>query len=440
MLIIHAIIPVTTGTEPITDGALLIRDGRIRQIGKTTDLSTLYPLEERLDAQGQVLIPGFINAHTRMSRILTRGYPLPALDRVSAGGETLEFWRKYARVLDYEAVRYSALLAALEAVRYGTTLVFDLLSAPEAIQYALDAVAEAVLMVGLRANLAYAVSDHEGLPAGRLAVYENQRFAARAKEEALLSGAMGLDTCHFISDTTLANAVGAAAIAQVGFHGVVGESLYAGRDCALAYGVSPTTRFRRWGVLSKRTLLADALYLSPQDRELVRQNGTWLVHNVRANIVAGVGLARVLDYAAEGLTICLGTDGLDYDMPGECQAAWLAQMQSAVLDREGSLDQFTGMLLESNAHMASVMLGDKVGVLETGALADLVLVDSYNTVPVYLRELRRLLLVNSGGLRIDTVIVGGQVLYRHGAFQTVDTEHIVVQARQITKAIWHKLG
>ncbi|MHB9034636.1 MAG: amidohydrolase family protein, partial [Anaerolineae bacterium] len=256
----------------------MIADGRIAEVGSDLALCAKYPQEPRLDAGGMLIVPGFVNAHTRMSRILGRGYKLPGLDRVAAGGEVAEFWRRYDAAVDYQAIRYGVLIAAMEAIRYGTTLVFDLLSAPGAIRYALDAVAEAVLEVGLRANIAYAVSDHDGVDDGRRAVDENSRFAKRAREETLLTAAMGLDTCHYISDTSLSYAVGAAGISRLGFHGVIGESLYAGRDCASTYGMSPTARLRRWGVLSKRTLLADGIYLAPKDREYLRQSGVWLCH------------------------------------------------------------------------------------------------------------------------------------------------------------------
>ncbi|MCE5259987.1 MAG: amidohydrolase family protein [Chloroflexi bacterium] len=425
---------------PIADGALLISSGRIARIGTTTELAAQFPNEPRLDGQQKLLMPGFINAHTRMSRILARGYRLPALDRVAAGGETLEFWRRYASALDYKAIRYSALLSAVEALRYGTTCVFDLLSAPGAVRYALDAVAEAVLQVGLRANIAYAVSDHEGSASGRVAVDENIRFAERARGEALLSASMGLDTCHFISDTALSYAVGAAAIARIGFHGIVGESLYAGRDCALSYGVSPTARLRRWGVLSKRTLLADAVYLSQQDRDLLRQSGAWLAHVPHANIITGVGLARILEYAAEGQAICLGTDGVAYDMLGEAQAALYAQMQATLPDREATLAFFAKVLTKTNAMMASTLTGERIGSLEVGALADLILIDMFGSWPDNVPELYRQLLLGNNGMRVDTVIVGGKVLYRQGKYQTVDVEQIVAHAREVTTILWQRLS
>jgi imidazolonepropionase len=50
----------------IEDGAVLINEGRILETGKTSDLVTDYPREEFLDAEGKVVMPGFVDPHTHV--------------------------------------------------------------------------------------------------------------------------------------------------------------------------------------------------------------------------------------------------------------------------------------------------------------------------------------------------------------------------------------
>jgi imidazolonepropionase len=50
----------------IPDGAVLICDGVIKAVGTTSELCHAYPHEERLDATGRVVMPGFVDPHTHL--------------------------------------------------------------------------------------------------------------------------------------------------------------------------------------------------------------------------------------------------------------------------------------------------------------------------------------------------------------------------------------
>jgi imidazolonepropionase len=50
----------------IPDGAVLVRDGRIAAVGAAVELLSAYPGEERLDAGGRVVLPGFVDPHTHL--------------------------------------------------------------------------------------------------------------------------------------------------------------------------------------------------------------------------------------------------------------------------------------------------------------------------------------------------------------------------------------
>ena len=50
----------------IADGAVLIREGEIAALGTTQELLNAYPGEDRLDAGGCVVMPGFVDSHTHV--------------------------------------------------------------------------------------------------------------------------------------------------------------------------------------------------------------------------------------------------------------------------------------------------------------------------------------------------------------------------------------
>ena len=48
----------------IPDGAVLVNGGRIAAVGSSAELLAAYPQEERLEAGGKVVMPGFVDPHT----------------------------------------------------------------------------------------------------------------------------------------------------------------------------------------------------------------------------------------------------------------------------------------------------------------------------------------------------------------------------------------
>lgn len=68
------VITMDKGRRVLWDGAIAIRDGLIIEVGETNTLRTKYPqVEERIDASGKLLLPGYINAHTHIAMALFRG-------------------------------------------------------------------------------------------------------------------------------------------------------------------------------------------------------------------------------------------------------------------------------------------------------------------------------------------------------------------------------
>ena len=80
-LLIHngRLITWNTPNELLEDSALLLRDGRILDLGPSAALRERYPDAERLDARGQLVMPGNICAHTHFYGAFARGMAIPCL-------------------------------------------------------------------------------------------------------------------------------------------------------------------------------------------------------------------------------------------------------------------------------------------------------------------------------------------------------------------------
>ncbi|NTU56825.1 MAG: amidohydrolase family protein, partial [Anaerolineales bacterium] len=143
----------------LEDGALLIENDRICEIDTSQALTARYPDEEKLDARGQYVMPGNICAHTHFYGAYARGMAIPGPAPKDFPEILRKLWWPLDRSLDAESIRYSVLPCLVDAVRHGTTTLFDHHASPNAIHGSLDIISEEVERAGLRAVLCYEVTD-----------------------------------------------------------------------------------------------------------------------------------------------------------------------------------------------------------------------------------------------------------------------------------------
>ena len=164
MLIVNGKL-ITWGAENkiLPDGwGLLIREGVIKKIALQEELIRDYPDEERLDAEGQYVMPGNICAHTHFYGAFSRALGIPGDAPFNFTQILDKLWWNLDKALDEDGVRYSALVCLVDAVKHGTTTLIDHHASPNAIDGSLDIIAETINQAGLRASLCYEVTDRDG--------------------------------------------------------------------------------------------------------------------------------------------------------------------------------------------------------------------------------------------------------------------------------------
>ena len=417
----------------LRDGALRIEGSRIVDVGNSSDLLARYADDCRLDAEGMLILPGLVSAHTHLYQVMGRG--LPYLVTGVPGR-----WRRYAGALDYEDIRYSTLLGCIEAIRSGTTTLFDQHLSPAGIPYALDAIAEAVLQAGVRACLSYAVSDTEGALAANNAIQENIRFARRIASEPTLAAMMGLESSHSLSDETMAAAVGAAAVAGIGFHINVIRDAIDLRETEAKYSVRVIERLRRFGILGPRTLAVYCTRLLPAEIESLQRSGTWVAHCPRSSTLHGLELPPVAELLRRRVPVCLGTDTMNLDLFDEMQTAYLLHQHHPgdprALDPAGLLR----MTWEYGGALAARVFGQKLGRIERGAQADVILVRSPLAGFAEMENLASYFILGLGHAHVDTTIVAGRVLMRHSILRNLDESMIVANATERLRRLQEQLA
>ncbi len=425
--------------ELIEDGAVYIADGRIVEVGLAAELEPSYTDGERLDARGQLIMPGNICAHTHFYGAFARGMAIPG-PAPKDFPEILErLWWPLDQALDEEAVRYSALICLVDAIKHGTTTLIDHHASPNALAGSLDVIADAVEEAGLRAVLCYEATDRYGPESARASIEENMRFLKAAQARPNIAATFGLHASLTLSDETLEACAEAASGLGTGFHIHVAEHEADEYDSLNKSGKRVVDRLHDIGILGEKTIVAHCVHIDLREAELLRDTGTWVTHQPRSNMNNGVGVADIEGMLRLGIKVCLGNDGFSNNMWAEWKTAYLLHKVWHRDPRRANGMDIVQMAIYHNAALASVFFPDaSPGLLMPGAAADVILVDYHPTTPLSARNLPWHIIFGFEASMVTTTICAGRVLMRDRTLLTLDEPAITARSRALVPAVWER--
>lgn len=387
--------------------------------------------EERVDCSGCLVIPGNVCAHTHLYSALARGMPAPPRSPRNFP-EILELvWWRLDRALDEPAIRSSALVGALDALRSGTTSLVDHHASPEWIDGSLDVLADGITQAGARSLICYEVTDRGGGERRNAGLRENERFIRTNKRE-LSRGMVGAHASFTLEDTTLEDLAATAERTGTGVHIHVAEDIFDEQDSLRRSGKRVVHRLQDAGILRPNSIAAHGVHLRPDELQTLRSSRTWLVHNCRSNMNNAVGRAPVLHF---GDRSALGTDGIDGDMFAESRTAYFRAREDSL---DVSAEHFTDRLA-AGAELMGQSFGFPVGSTSPGAAADLVVLEYDPPTPLTSGNVawHWMFAFNAGMVR--DVMVAGRWIIRNREFVAVDEDKIRADARAQSERLWQRM-
>jgi putative selenium metabolism protein SsnA len=386
--------------------------------------------EEVLDLEGALVVPGFVNAHTHLYSALARGMPGPE-ERPRSFVEILEkVWWRLDRALEEESVYLSGLVGAIEAARSGTTVLFDHHASPSFIRGSLATVRRAVEEVGLRSVLCYETTDRNGLEGRDAGIAENRAFLA-AGRSALTLGMVGAHASFTLSDESLDRLSETVREASSNLHVHVAEDGADVEDSRKRHGKGLVERLKRHGLPGPHAILVHGVRLTEEELRDAQASGAWVIHCPRSNMNNAVGHAPTAAFRRAAL----GTDGIDEDMPAEARVAFLGMRDA------GRADAFAAAfdMLVGGHRLAEVFFGLPLGKLETGAPADLVVLDYRPPTPLTSANLAGHLLFGLDRSHVRSTMVAGRFVLRDRRLTTVDEAAVFASARTAAERLWKRM-
>ncbi|WP_416967269.1 amidohydrolase [Streptomyces sp. 4F14] len=397
------------------DATVVVRDGRIESVGDDPPGQAA----RRIDARGQVALPGLVNCHTHAPMVALRGL---AEDLPTEEWFNDVVWPVESN-LTARDVELGARLACAEMIRAGVTCFADH-------YFAMDAVAAVVEETGMRAHLGQAYFSSQG----RRGREESVEFALRHR-----GGAGGRITTtlapHAPYTVTEADLAATAALAQE--HGLpvhlhASENRDQAETSLARHGVTPIDVLERTGILDTDVLIAHGTGILDRDLPvLARARGRVSVATAPRGYLkfAWPTTTPVRALRDIGVPVGLATDGA---ASNNSLDVWEAMALTALVQKSTTGDPrwLTSRQALDHAGPQSARalgLGDRIGTLAPGMRADLVLVDltGPHTQPVH--DLAATLVHSARASDVRTTIVDGRVLMHERRLLTVDVESVVTE-------------
>ena len=423
------VVTLDASSRVIPDGAIAVDGDRIVAVGTTDEITGLFTAAERIDAQGQVVLPGLINTHTHAPMTLYRGLAddLPLM-------EWLEHYMfpAEARTVSPEFVRIGTRLAALEMIESGTTAFADM-------YYFEDDIADVTRSAGLRGVLGqtvigFPVTDAK-TPGEALA--RADAFVAKWKGDSLVTPAVAPHAVYTLDPASLQAARDLANRHDVPLLIHLSETRDESKRIVQPRGSSPTRHLEALGVWSGRSIAAHAVWLDAADMAILGRRSVGLSHNPESNMKLASGVAAVTSWLGQGLRAGLGTDGPasnnDLDMFEAMRAAALLQKVSTGDPRTLPAHQALELATRRGAEVLG--LGDRTGSLEAGKQADIISVSMEGARQTPMFDPVSHLVYVSRGDDVRTTIVAGRILMKDRKVTTLSRESVLRDARAMAERV-----
>lgn len=401
----------------ILEGELWVEGSRITYIGPSPSGKTRPVWDREIDADGNLIMPGFKDAHTHSAMTFLRSYAddLPLLEWLNQQVFPME------AKLTPEDIYWLSKLAVMEYLTSGITANFDMYFHPEMI-------AKASVECGFRTVLVSGLNNF----VSSLEELESDYLTYNHYHE-LISYCLGFHAEYTTSEELLK---GVAALAEK-YHAPVFTHNSETRDevqqCIGRHGKTPTAYLDCLGIYKYGGGGYHCIHMTEEDLAIFSDRGLTAVTNPGSNTKLASGIARITDMMNAGINLAIGTDG---------------PASNNCLDMFREMFLVTGLakLREDNA---AAVPGEKVlemavcggaramgladcDCLAEGKLADLIVLDLHQPNMQPLNHIAKNIVYSGSKQNVKLTMVNGRILYEDNRFFiNADPEEIYQKANEI---------
>jgi 5-methylthioadenosine/S-adenosylhomocysteine deaminase len=409
----------------LDNSAIAIHEGKIVGIGDKPEIALQYTAAKTINAEGSLVMPGFVNCHTHAAMTCFRG--------IADDLELMDWLNNYifpaeAKNVNPNLVYWGSLLAAAEMIKSGTTTFCDMYIFEDETA---RAAAEACIRCLIGEVLFDFASPNVKTPDEGLAY--TRMLAEKWQKHELINIIVEPHALYTCSPTLL---VDAKIIADeynlpLGIHLL--ENKTEQEQLFQKFGKSPVNFLQDIGLLNERLIAFHCVCLSDNDMNLFSKAGSKVIHNPVSNMKLASGVAPVPDMLKAGITTGLGTDGCasnnNLDMIKELSTA--AKLHKVARLDPTVMDATTVVRMATIEGAKALGMERQIGSLEVGKKADIIIIglNKPHLTPLY--NIYSHLAYAMNGADVDTVIINGKLVMENRKLLTVDENEVMQNVREI---------
>lgn len=420
-------------------GYILIEDDHIVCVEDgSPSRELLDKVDQVISAENMLVMPGLINAHTHLFQTFLRG-----LGEDKPLQEWLQsyIWPISSQMGTYEA-QLSATLGLVENIHSGVTAVIDN-------QYIHnskdtdDSFCHAAIETGIRYLLARGWADRNYHPAfletcdqilesvGSLIDKWNSHPSGRIRIE---FGPLSKPRC---STPTFLHTWKAAKEWGVGVHMHTSETLDQTNFCIREEGLRTVEWLESIGCLDESIQLVHCVWLDKHEIELVARCKAKVIHCPVSNMILASGVANIPDMYRQGISIALATDGpASNNNQDMIETLKTTSLLHKVTSQNANIFQLMDLLwMACRGGAEAFGQPEKIGSLEPGKKADLILVDLNSPFAEPVHNPISALVYSLHGSDVDTVMIDGKLIMQNKKILVVDEEKLLQDCRDAARSL-----
>ncbi len=433
------IITVDAEDRIIRGGSIYIEDNIIKEIGPDSEVGD-KPDAEVIDAQGKVVIPGFVSCHNHLYSAVVRSIPYSGFESpdFSFVSWMERFWLPLLEDrVDLEQLYIGTKANLLDHIRSGVTTTTDTAEGSYALPGALDAVDQAAIETGTRAVLSFETTGRISEENAALGLEENVKFIKKCRERGgRISGRIGVHTTYTCSTELLQEVKKTADELEAGYMMHHLDDRYHHFDTTRRFGKRPTVYLEDIGFLSPNLILFHCSYIDPlDDPAIFKQYDVKVAHNAESNAIFSFW-PNMIPLMKAGVVVGLGTDGQTFNF---FEVMRTAQMIHRIRYENPEVMPDNEMLRMATIEGAKVLQKeDEIGSLEVGKKADVVLLSDRSTVPLFEPNVKSYIVGTCERIDVSGVVIDGEIIMKDGEFVNLDEEEVRAKCHETAVKLWKR--
>lgn len=400
---------------------LFVGEGRIAGIGEAP---ADFQADRVLDGTHRLAMPGLINCHTHAYMTLMRNVADDLLFDEWLFGNISPIEDKLISEDGY----WGSLLGCMEMLRSGTTCFLDMHMFPgQSVRAARESGMRAAISRGLVGS-----GDDEG---GSRRLREALGEMEEARGDSRFTFLLAPHAIYTCDEAYLRRVTDAAKEHGLRLHIHVSESRNEIENAKKQYGASPVEYLARIGLFDVPTVAAHCVHLSERDMDILAEKNVNVVTNPVSNCKLANGFAPIPALLARGVNVCIGTDGAASNNTLNLfrEMGFVSLVHKGVTGDPLAVGAADTLRMATLAGARALGLEERIGSIEVGKRADIVLLDTDCPQFSPRNNLISALAYSVNGSEVDTVLVDGEIVLEHRAFPGIDEERVRYEVNRITE-------